>query len=106
MPAGSAPPMLPPPLPKFQKRRRPNPTLIAAICLAGVALLFVAGMLALRIIAHAGTSEAREAKSEGGLSYTNVRVASEPWSIHVIKIDRSAKDLTFFGAHAKDKVLG
>jgi exopolysaccharide biosynthesis protein len=45
-------------------------------------------------------------RSEPGLSYTNVKVASEPWSIHVLKIDRSQKDLTFASAHAGNKVLG
>ncbi|HEY0551702.1 MAG TPA: hypothetical protein VGF13_19005, partial [Verrucomicrobiae bacterium] len=40
------------------------------------------------------------------MSYTNIKVASEPWSIHVLKIDRSQKDLTFFSAHAGSKVLG
>jgi hypothetical protein len=93
-------------LPNSHQRRRLNPTLIAAICLAGLALFLVVGMLGLRMIAHAGTSDGREAKFEAGLSYTNVRVASEPWSIHVIKVDRSAKDLSFFAAHAKDKILG
>ena len=47
-----------------------------------------------------------QTRSEPGISYTNVKVASEPWSIHVLKIDRSQKDLTFFTAHARDKVLG
>jgi hypothetical protein len=28
-----------------------------------------------------------------------------PWSIHIITIDRSRKDLAFFSAHANDKVL-
>ncbi len=44
--------------------------------------------------------------AEAGLSYTNVKVAREPWSIHVLKIDRSQKDLTFASAHAGTKVLG
>ncbi len=48
----------------------------------------------------------REIKSEPGITYTNHVVASEPWSIHVLKIDRSQKDLTFYSAHARDKVLG
>jgi hypothetical protein len=43
---------------------------------------------------------------EPGVTHTNIKVASEPWSIHVLKIDRSQKDLTFFAAHARDKVLG
>ncbi len=45
-------------------------------------------------------------KSEPGLSYTNVKVPSEPWSLHVLKIDRSQKDLTFYSSHAGKKVLG
>jgi hypothetical protein len=44
-------------------------------------------------------------RSEPGLSYTNHKVANVPWSIHVLKIDRSHKDLGFYSAHARDKVL-
>jgi len=44
-------------------------------------------------------------RSEPGLSYANVRVESEPWSIHILKVDRSRKDIGFFSAHARDKVL-
>src|ERR1051325_567204 len=44
-------------------------------------------------------------RSEPGLVYTNDKVPSEPWSIHVLKIERSRKDLMFFSAHARDKVL-
>lgn len=51
-------------------------------------------------------SRAFASTSEPGLSYTNVKVASEPWSIHVLKIDRSQKDLAFASAHAGSKVLG
>jgi len=45
-------------------------------------------------------------QAEAGITYTNVRVASVPWSIHVLKIDRAQKDLMIFSAHARDKVLG
>ncbi len=45
-------------------------------------------------------------RSEPGLSYTNVRVASEPWSLHVVKVDRAQKDLSIFSTHARSKVLG
>jgi len=55
---------------------------------------------------RADVSDARQAKSEPGVAYSNDRVARVPWSIHVVKVDRSRKDLTFFSAHAKDKVLG
>ena len=54
----------------------------------------------------AGAATLAPRRNEPGLSYTNIRIASEPWSIHVLKIDRAQKDLTFFSAHAKDKVLG
>ena len=60
---------------------------------------------------QAGFSEARRtttasSRSEPGVTYTNVIVASEPWSIHVLKIDRSRKDLTLASAHAGKTVLG
>lgn len=51
-------------------------------------------------------SDFTEVKSEPGISYRNDRIPSEPWSIHVLKIDRSRKDLGFFSAHARDRVLG
>lgn len=51
-------------------------------------------------------STGRAGKSEPGVTYRNDRVASVPWSIHVLKIDRSQKDLIFYAAHARDKVLG
>ncbi|HWN94098.1 MAG TPA: hypothetical protein VNT99_03625, partial [Methylomirabilota bacterium] len=48
----------------------------------------------------------RQIKAEPGLTYTNDRIASVPWSLHVVKIDRSQKDLLLYSAHARDKVLG
>jgi hypothetical protein len=44
--------------------------------------------------------------SEPGISYRNEKVEREPWSIHVIQIDRSRKDLGFFAPHARGRVLG
>jgi len=40
---------------------------------------------------RACASDVREPKSEPGVSYRNERVATVPWSIHVLKIDRSGK---------------
>jgi hypothetical protein len=54
----------------------------------------------------AGDSDVRKANSELGVAYTNDRVPRVPWSIHIVKTDRSRKDLTFFAAHAHGKVLG
>src|SRR5882724_2327437 len=81
-----------------------TPVAIAAIWVAGAAMLLAPGVIGPRILSQARASDAREA--EPGLTYTNVRMPSVPWSIHVLKIDRSRKDLTFFAAHAKDRVLG
>src|SRR5258707_513362 len=101
MPSAGKTRRVPPPLPRSRKSRRLAPVAIAAICAAGLAMLLARGMF---VPARAGG--AREIKPEAGLTYTNDRVASEPWSIHVLKIDRSRKDLAFFSAHARDKVLG
>lgn len=51
-------------------------------------------------------SEGRAPEAEAGISYQNERVRKEPWSIHVIKVDRAQKDLAFFSAHARSRVLG
>jgi hypothetical protein len=87
--------------------------------------LLIGGVVAIRVFPHthlffngwmgkraggvqlgaAGLGDFRPPGPESGLTYTNERVADIPWSIHVLKIDRSRKDLTFFSAHAKDKVL-
>jgi len=91
------------PMPSPRSRLR-SATLLTAksIALSLLALgILLAGLPGSQAFAQAGVST-----SEPGLTYTNVKVASVPWSIHVLKIDRSQKDLTFFSAHAKDKVLG
>ena len=74
---------------------------IAAKWFSGLAVF-----LALGILAQAASPDIRRAKSDQGVSYWNERVAGVPWSIHVLKIDRSRKDLAFVAALARDKVLG
>jgi len=92
---------LPPPLPSSRKHAKLSLLIIALVCAIGLTALVAAGLL-VRVRATA----AREPRSESGLSYTNDQIARVPWSIHVLKIDRSRKDLTFFSAHARGKVLG
>jgi hypothetical protein len=100
------------------------PWLVVLICLASLfAIVAVAGVVAafaftsrvaagrqekaLRVrAAEAQRDILVENQIEPGITYTNVKIKSEPWSIHVIKVDRSRSDLTFFTAHARDKVLG
>src|SRR5689334_7088142 len=66
----------------------------------------LATLAAFLMVQTLAASDFTEVKSEPGISYRNERIPSEPWSIHVIKIDRSRKDLGFFSAHARDRVLG
>src|SRR5947208_13035971 len=98
MPSANGLPVFRRPLAHSQKRRRFTRIAITAMCAAGLAAFLARGMLL-----PTRASEPRETRSEPGLTYTNARVPSEPWSIHVLKIDRSRKDLTFFSAHARDK---
>lgn len=73
----------------------------------------ITGLLAV-ILALAGTvstassasPQIRGSRSDAGVSYWNERFSSVPWSVHIVKIDRSRKDLGFFSAHARNRVLG
>lgn len=82
------------------------------IALSGAACracLLAVGLIGLGLSAWAASSLAPvvfATRTEPGLTYTNERIAEGPWSIHVLRIDRSQKDLMLFSAHAKDKVLG
>jgi hypothetical protein len=95
-------PLLPAlPLSRKPGKFRIGRLVIGAICAAGLAIFVTMG-----ILVRAGASDARDPKSEPGVSYKNDRVARVPWSIHVVKVDRSRKDLAFYAPLAKDKVLG
>jgi hypothetical protein len=107
-----------------------SPWAIVALCVAGVVTFIVIGLVTVGLLtaakykarriaqsraaadarqrgpARAGASATREAELDAGVTYTNVTITRVPWSIHVLKIDRSRKDLTFHTAHARDKVLG
>jgi hypothetical protein len=72
-----------------------------AIALASFLVLFKVGSF-LRASRHS----ARPAKSEAGVAYRNDRIASEPWSIHLVQVDRSRPDLGFYSAHARNQILG
>lgn len=45
-------------------------------------------------------------ESTAGIAYTNHRVASVPWSIHVVRVDRSRSDLSIHSVHATGGALG
>ena len=91
-------------LPSQPPSRKPRMSHLPILSTGWAAALAV--FLAAAIPARAVDSDTQAAKAEPGVAYSNDRVARVPWSIHVVKIDRSRKDLTFFSAHAKDKVLG
>ena len=56
--------------------------------------------------ASSASPQIRGSRSDAGVSYWNERFSSVPWSVHIVKIDRSRKDLGFFSAHARNRVLG
>jgi len=111
-------------VPQASSASRLSPWAIAAICIASVVLFLGAAALIAGLLVRGRVVEARqermqrvravEAKlstfaqgqSEPGLTYTNIKVPKEPWSIHILKVDRSRKDLTIVSAHARNKVLG
>src|SRR4051812_34157334 len=51
-------------------------------------------------------SDATESKSEPGITYSHDKIANGPVSIHILKVDRSRKDLTFYTPHARNRILG
>lgn len=54
-----------------------------------------------------GTSRAEDTLPPGsGLSYTNARIPQVPWSIHVVKIDRTDPSVEIDSMHAKRGALG
>ena len=111
------PPLLPPPLPASHPPRKNRAWIIVGLCGGGVIATLVLGTLAVGTLMRTGApgprrspagapAAAKESTGEPGISYKLDTVSSEPWSIHVLKIDRNRKDLAFFTAHARNKVLG
>jgi hypothetical protein len=75
-------------------------TWIALSCVCFLAVVLTLGML---LRADSGPTEK---SSEAGVTHIHDTDAREPWSIHIVKIDRSRKDLTFIAPLARGKVLG
>ena len=127
------PPRLPPPLPAATPGapgRGLSPWVIVAICVAGgLVLLMVTAVVVVLLTTFKSrsvnpmpvtlTTPPLPRRSEPlvkpvwptaeltpGVTYTNIRMANVPWSIHVLKIDRAHHDLSFYPAHAGSKVLG
>jgi len=69
-------------------------------------VILAAGLLLFGTSACSAASDEREVRGEPGLFYKNDKIRSVPWSIHVLEIDRAQKDLGFYSAHAKDRVMG
>jgi len=61
---------------------------------------------ALLLTASLQGADFHDVKGEPGLSYLNDRIKAGPLSVHILRVDRSRKDLSLYSAHAKDKVLG
>jgi hypothetical protein len=51
-------------------------------------------------------SDSAFAKVDAGLEYIHRRIGKEPWSIHIIKIDRSNNEFSFVSTLARDTIFG
>lgn len=69
-------------------------------------LVWMALAAGLNDVARSASPEIRGKRTEDGITYWNERHPSVPWSVHIIQVDRSRKDLGFFSAHARNKILG
>jgi hypothetical protein len=83
------------------RRIRSGLALAGALSLLG--LLAVAGQPGLLSASDSGQ---RPPKSDLGFSYQNDRDTDVPWSVHVIKVDRSNPDLELHTTLARGTVLG
>src|ERR1043166_8237744 len=100
---GPIPPVrVPPPLPSTRASVRRRVAIITLGCVLAIA--FAVGVAtSLRQPVKAG---AESSTKEAGITHIHDTVDSVPWSIHVVKIDRSRKDLSFYTPIARGTVLG
>lgn len=78
--------------------------LIVLACLTGCG--GVAWMIVKLLQSRPVHGSSREISAEPGISYFQERIPEEPWSIHVIKVERSRHDLDFYAPLAGGRVLG
>ena len=102
-PAASVPPVLPPPLPSVKARPNYLPRVLVMLLLGGGLLVLVAS---LGKFVRAGDSTTAWQSPETGVGYRNERIGRVPWSIHVVRVDRSNKGLGFYAALSENQVLG
>ena len=119
----SCPPVIPPILPAPASTGLQHRTVVIIIsCLAGIfillaALMVAAGFVFYRMQAPRPRTESASAPavvstiprafpSEPGVTHRHEQVASAPWSIHIVKVDRTRKDLAFYAPLATGTVLG
>jgi hypothetical protein len=66
---------------------------------------FLALLLTLGMLLRADSTPA-ERDSDSGVTHIHDSVSKVPWSVHIVKIDRSRKDLALVAPLARDKILG
>ena len=122
VPAAGAPPVIPPARPTtLQPKSQGNRTLVIVLACVGGVLLFlmvlavVAGFFFYRshspramtaTVAAPIATVSQVSKSEPGVTHRHDRVAGVPWSIHIVKVDRTRKDIAFHAPLATGTVLG
>ena len=66
----------------------------------GLCLLGLGGLIASAFVLHAGDNVPETEQKGRGVFYVHNEIEDGPWSIHVLKIDRSRKDLKLHAALA------
>jgi len=100
-----SPPIIPPPLPGSagqKKQRQGRLLLVLGICAVGLAVALTVGPA----LKRGGSGVQFALLSGDGVKHTSDTIDKVPWSIQVVKIDRSRKDLTFVTPHAGKTILG
>ena len=87
---------------------KPSPAnhLVRALAIAVLSLAALVLFMNIGKFVRAGDHSTGWVESEEGVSYRNERIGYAPWSIHMVRVDRADKDLTFYSVLSENQVLG
>jgi hypothetical protein len=90
-----------------QRSARRNAGQILACIIACLAALAGVGVFVSQtFFSRAQENSTKVGRSEPGVRHWNDRIASVPWSIHIVEIDRTHAGLGYYAGLATGKVLG
>ena len=77
-----------------------------SLCATGCIWILIGRLFCAIALLPSVLAMAEQPKAGRGFSYHHDEISAVPWSIHVIKVDRSAQDLEFHTTLAKGTILG